>query len=99
MEILLIPLMAMGVMFIVAPFLALLPASIFAWFYLKSRHWVVLIASFLWVLYTAYEYSMKLRILCSGECNIRIDLVLIYPLLLLISILAIMIIIKKKKVN
>jgi hypothetical protein len=28
---------------------------------------------------------MKWRILCSGECNIRIDLLGIYPLLLLLS--------------
>jgi len=28
---------------------------------------------------------MKLRILCSGECNIRVDLLLIYPVLLVIS--------------
>jgi hypothetical protein len=35
-----------------------------------------------WGLYAVYEYLMHERILCSGECNIRIDLLLIYPLLL-----------------
>lgn len=28
---------------------------------------------------------MKFRILCSGECNIRIDLLLLYPALIIIS--------------
>jgi hypothetical protein len=34
-----------------------------------------------WVLYALYEFGMKQRWLCSGECNIRIDLLVIYPLL------------------
>jgi hypothetical protein len=36
-----------------------------------------------WLLYAAYETGMRQRWLCSGECNIRIDLLLIYPFLLL----------------
>ena len=36
-----------------------------------------------WLLYAAYETGMRLRWLCSGECNIRIDLLVIYPVLLL----------------
>jgi len=28
---------------------------------------------------------MRLRWLCTGECNIRVDLLLIYPVLLVIS--------------
>jgi len=43
----------------------------------------------LWLLYSAYELGMKQRWLCSGECNIRIDLLLIYPVLLLGSAAAI----------
>lgn len=39
-----------------------------------------------WLLYAAYETSMQQRWLCSGECNIRIDLFLIGPLLLLGSL-------------
>ena len=39
-----------------------------------------------WLLYAAYETSMHQRWLCSGECNIRIDLLLIAPLLLLGSL-------------
>ncbi|MGN6391203.1 MAG: hypothetical protein ACTHM9_03005 [Gemmatimonadales bacterium] len=36
-----------------------------------------------WLLYALYEFGMKERWLCSGECNIRIDLLLIYPALFL----------------
>jgi hypothetical protein len=32
---------------------------------------------------------MKLRILCSGECNIRVDLLLFYPALLVLSAIAV----------
>ena len=36
-----------------------------------------------WLVYGIYEFSMKQRWLCSGECNIRIDLLLIYPVLVI----------------
>ena len=35
-----------------------------------------------WLAYALYESGMKRRWLCSGECNIRIDLLVIYPVLL-----------------
>lgn len=35
-----------------------------------------------WAAYAVYEYLMYRRVLCSSECNIRVDLLLIYPLLL-----------------
>ena len=34
-----------------------------------------------WLLYAAYEIGMQQRWLCSGECNIRLDLFVIYPVL------------------
>ena len=42
-----------------------------------------------WLLYAAYETGMQQRWLCTGECNIRIDLFLIAPLLVLGSLAAI----------
>lgn len=50
-----------------------------------SRKFLVLAAAAAWLLYLPYEYAMKFRILCSGECNIRIDLLLLYPALIIIS--------------
>ena len=41
-----------------------------------------MVVGVIWLLYAAYETAMRLRWLCSGECNIRVDLLLIYPLLL-----------------
>jgi len=89
MEILLLPLSAIGHLFIIAPFAALIPAGIFSWLYIKSSKWSCLATALLWFIYTLYEFGMYTRILCSGECNIRIDLLLIYPLLLLTSLWAI----------
>jgi hypothetical protein len=43
----------------------------------------------IWLLYAAYETAMRLRWLCTGECNIRVDLLLIYPLLLATTVVAI----------
>ena len=40
----------------------------------------------LWALYAVYEYLMYTRVLCTGECNIRVDLMLIYPGLLGLTI-------------
>jgi hypothetical protein len=37
---------------------------------------------------------MKLRILCSGECNIRVDLLLLYPVLLLLTVVSIVVIVR-----
>ena len=74
--------------FIGWPFLALVPAAVFAVLYVRCRRTVALLAALAWLAYFPYEQAMKLRILCSGECNIRVDLLLFYPLLLLVSVLA-----------
>ena len=39
-----------------------------------------------WLAYPPYEFWIQSR--CTGECNIRVDLVLIAPFLLAVSILA-----------
>ena len=36
----------------------------------------------LWFIYAGYECLMYFRVFCTGECNIRVDLLLIYPVLL-----------------
>jgi hypothetical protein len=41
-----------------------------------------------WLLYAFYEFGMEQRWLCTGECNIRIDLLLIYPVLSLGLVIA-----------
>ena len=79
----------LGVLSIAQPMLALIPAGLLATLYWISRRRVILLAAGSWFCYLPFEWGMKLRILCSGECNIRVDLLLIYPFLLLVSLAAI----------
>ena len=58
---------------------------IVACFKLSRRH-LLLSTGTLWILYGVYEYLMQIRVLCSGECNIRVDLLLIYPVLLTLTL-------------
>lgn len=76
--------------FILWPALALLPAALFLLAFVRCRRAAALVASLAWLAYFPYEQAMKLRILCSGECNIRVDLLLFYPLLALLSLWAIL---------
>lgn len=68
------------------PWLALILAALFGLLFTASKSRWALAAGILWLVYAAYEYAMKYRILCSGDCNIRIDLLAIYPALLLLSV-------------
>ena len=80
-------LQAMGVL-IMAPWLALVPAVLLA---VVGRARQARFATWMaveWVVYMLYELGMKYRLLCGGECNIRIDLLLIYPVLLGTTVLA-----------
>ncbi len=65
------------------PALALLPAGLLFVLGATSRSQLALAAGALWGLYCLYEFAMKYRLLCSGECNIRIDLFVVYPALAL----------------
>lgn len=71
------------------PALALLPALVFGALAYRRHRRVVWIAAAAWLLYAAYETAMARRILCSGECNIRIDLLLLHPALLVLSLVAV----------
>ena len=74
------------VTFIAYPLLAFAVGGAFfgAWLWRGARS--AAMAGSLWVLYGGYECLMHFRVLCSGECNIRVDLLLIYPILLVYTI-------------
>jgi hypothetical protein len=55
--------------------------DVLLWFYVPS----LLIA---WLAYLAYE-TIYIPRNCTGECNIRVDLLLIYPYLALVTVCAI----------
>jgi len=82
--------------FIAWPWLALLPAGLFGYAAWRRRRSVVLLAALCWLAYAPYEMGMKLRLLCSGECNIRVDLLLFYPALLAISLAAVLALARSK---
>jgi hypothetical protein len=56
----------------------------------RARRRLVTGIGFVWLIYAAYETSIQQRWLCSGECDIRVDLLLIFPLLLISLIVAVM---------
>ena len=76
----------LGALFIPRPWLALIPTVLFAGLYRSSHRKLAGAAALIWLLYGVYEYAMYRRWLCTGECNIRVDLLLIYPVILLVSI-------------
>jgi hypothetical protein len=67
--------------FIAYPLAAFGVATLLMFLYGWRRAPVVLNVSILWSLYAVYEFLMYRRVLCSGDCNIRVDLLLIYPAL------------------
>jgi hypothetical protein len=79
---------ALGNAFTASPGLALLPALGFAVAWYVTGRWLALAAALSWTAYTAYETAMLMRILCSGDCDIRIDLLAIYPALLALTLVA-----------
>lgn len=80
----------LGAIFIPHPYLALIPAILFGILCFVSRSKTVLVASVLWLIYGLYEELHILRIICSGECNIRVDLLFIYIVLSVLSLLALL---------
>lgn len=52
-------------------------------------------AGVFWGLYGVYEYLMYARILCTGECNIRIDLLLLHPALVIVTVLAVLLSVRR----
>jgi hypothetical protein len=75
--------------FISYPLAAFLPAAAFLACYYARRRTGILVAGLCWAGYASLETLNYLRITCSGECNIRVDLLLIYPVLWIVSIVAV----------
>jgi len=78
------------------PWLAAIPGAVLFALWASSRRRVVLVAAVAWLLYLPYEYAMKARILCSGECNIRVDLLVLYPVLGVLALLGLLSALRKR---
>ena len=74
--------------YIMWPWAVVIPAGVLGFLYFRKHIAFIVITAGLWLAYGVYEYLMKIRVLCSGECNIRVDLLLIIPLLYILSIVA-----------
>jgi hypothetical protein len=83
--------------FIERPLAAFIPAAVFGALYLLNRRSAVLVAALCWAGYATLETLNRARITCSGECNIRIDLLVIYPALWIVSLLAIVLLFFPRK--
>jgi len=72
--------------FIRWPLGAFIPAGAFAVAFAWNRRGLTLAPAIAWALYATLETLNKAHITCSGECNIRVDLLVIYPALWVLSI-------------
>jgi hypothetical protein len=72
--------------FITYPWLAAVIGAIMIGLGRWRRRKTAVVVGGLWLLYALYETGMRLRWLCSGECNIRVDLLLLYPVLLVATV-------------
>ena len=87
-------------MLIIFPFGATIVGMMYVRMYFKCKTYSSITTGILWILYSVYEYLMYTRVLCTGECNIRVDLLLIYPLLIVLSLIStILYYWTKKKLN
>ena len=72
--------------FILFPWLAAVLGVLLLGLGFRRARRAAITAGLIWVLYAVYETGMKQRWWCSGECNIRIDLLLVYPMLLVLTV-------------
>jgi hypothetical protein len=82
-------LLSMMGIFIEYPWLAALVATLFLGLGRWRGRRAAVAVGVVWLLYAVYEMGMKQRWLCSGECNIRIDLLLVYPMLLVLTVVGV----------
>ena len=83
--------------FIEWPLAALVPAALLGAGYFLRPRTLLAVGAILWLSYAIYESLMKARVLCSGECNIRVDLLLISPLLWILTIAALVQFVRRKR--
>lgn len=84
-------------LFIVQPWLIAIPAVAFLalWGWSLSRFSIA--AAILWGAYGVWEWSIQAGLACDGECDVRVDLLAIAPVLLLVSAAAIVRAIQKRR--
>lgn len=74
--------------FVEHPLLAFVPALLFLAAAVATARIACWIAAAAWATYGFYELAMSDGLFCSGGCNIRIDLLVISPVLLGLTLVA-----------
>lgn len=70
-------------------FVAAAAACYFAVTALRRPRPGVIVAAIVWLLYAVYEYFVANGTLCDAKCNIRVDLILVWPLVWIASLFGI----------
>ncbi len=70
------------------PWIAFAVAAAFAFLWRWRGARSAAAAALAWAAYGVYECLVYVRVLCSGDCSIRVDLLLFYPVLLAMSLAA-----------
>ena len=83
--------------FIQWPLAALIPGMLFGAGYAWRRKTFIAVTAALWIMYAVYEFLILKRVLCSGECNIRVDLLLFYPVLWIASLVALVQVVRRPR--
>ncbi len=73
-------------------YLLALAALAVAWYFLDAA-WrrpspPAIVAGILWLLYAVWEFLIYYGVLCDANCNIRVDLLLFWPLLGIVTLYA-----------
>ena len=79
------------------PLVALVPSLSFFILTFYTRRLTVAFAAIAWALYAAYEEAMTLHVFCPRGCNIRLDLILIYPILIALSIAGLVVGLRRRR--
>jgi hypothetical protein len=58
---------------------------------------LVMTVGVMWLGYSLWEFAIKQRWLCRGDCDIRADLIFIYPVLLVGSVAAIVSLLRRPR--
>lgn len=71
----------------------MLIAGVIAW-YFGTRAWKqprpgLIAATIAWLLYAVHEYLIVAEVTCEAKCNIRVDLLLLWPVLLIVTLLGV----------
>jgi len=86
----------MGI-FVEHPALACAVGAVFLGLGVRGGRRTAIGAGAVWVLYALYETGMKHRWLCSGECDIRVDLLAIYPALLIAAFVGVVSLLRRAR--